>query len=202
MHGERRKVLKGHARHFSVAGLSLDFHEAGRGLKLQLRGVPLNGNHSRLEQHRGHANRVRAGHRRVLDLLHDHEPGVRLRYRWRKNQIAIRGWIPSGLSEHKLAKTVPMLLEMLLFLKHAFPGNIGDASDNHPARFTAGMRVNSENHPCELQRSPSDSKFLSEAHFTKTQAAQPPDLSFPPPRGRAHKPRGASFRAPQKAVAF
>jgi hypothetical protein len=70
--------------------------------------MDLNGNYFRLEQHRGHANRVRAGHRRALDLLHDHEPGVRLRYRWRKYQIAIRGWIPSGLSEHLQVTTCPL----------------------------------------------------------------------------------------------
>ena len=74
--GERRHVAERDLRDLAVAALGADADQPRRRLERQLGHRLAHRDHAGLEQRRGHADRVGAGHRRVFDLLHDHEPGV------------------------------------------------------------------------------------------------------------------------------
>ena len=125
MHGERR------ARCGSRRCVTLPSRQSARTrirpagrLERQLGDRLDHRDHPGLEQRRRHADGVGAGHRRILDLLHDHEAGVGVGVRGRQHQVAVRRWIAARLAQHALPQ--PVL--------RAAPGTASSRTSTVPAR--------------------------------------------------------------------
>ena len=139
--GERRDVAERHARHLAVAHLGRHADEARRRLEDELRHRLLDREHPGLEQRRDDADGVRPRHRRILDLLHDHEAGVRRRIGRRQDEVAVRGGVPARLAQHPPSHAVGVVAEVRHLLEHRPAGNVEDAADDHPSGLAAGVQV-------------------------------------------------------------
>ena len=142
MAGEGRDVPERDAPHLAAVHLGGDSHEAGRRVEGELGHGLGHLDHARLDQHRDDADRVRSGHGRILDLLHDHEAGVRLGVRGREDEVAVRRGIAARLAQHPQPQVVALVAEVRHLLEHRLARNVGDAAHDHPTRLAAGVRVN------------------------------------------------------------
>jgi hypothetical protein len=87
------------------------------------------------------ADRVRPRHAGVFDLLHDHEPGIRLGMRGRQDEVAVRRRISARFPQHALAQTVGMIAQVAHLVVHRLARHIEHASHDHSAMLAAGVRV-------------------------------------------------------------
>ena len=94
--------------------------------------------HAGLEQHGGDADRVRAGHRRVLGGLHDDEAGVAVRLRRRHDQVRVHGDAAARLAQEQPAQRV-VGAQRLHPLEHRFAGRREHAADDDVADLAAGV---------------------------------------------------------------
>src|SRR5579859_3891954 len=85
MNSKGWNILKCDASHFGILDFSFDFDETRWRVELKAHDAASYGNDAGFEQHGDDANGVRTGHRRILDLLHDDEAGVRVGMGGRQN---------------------------------------------------------------------------------------------------------------------
>ena len=140
----RRKsgnVAKRHLTDLSVPHFSLYADQSSRGLELQP-GYRLGcGDHPGFDQHGDDTDRIAARHRRIFDLLHDHEPGVGFRVGGGQYQVAIRGRISTRFPKHAQPDMIGVRLKVDFLLEHRRARNVEHATGDHAARFSARMGV-------------------------------------------------------------
>ena len=79
------------------------------------------GDHAGLEQHRGDADRVGAGHRRIFGRLHDDGAGVAIVARRRHQQIDVAGDAAARLADQQPADVVVIALHRDHLVEHRAP---------------------------------------------------------------------------------
>jgi hypothetical protein len=89
---------------------------------------------------------------RVLDLLHDHVPGVGVRVRGRKDHVAAERWVATRLAQHPQAQVVAVLGEVAHLLVHRGAGDVEDPAHDDAPRLPARVRVDRLDHPGEAHR--------------------------------------------------
>ncbi len=92
-----------------------------------------------LEQHRRRADRVRAGHRRVLGRLHDDEARVAVVPRRRNHQVRVTGDASARLAQEKAPKRVAVRPQVLHLLEDGIAGRGEHPADDDVADLTAGV---------------------------------------------------------------
>src|SRR3989304_5735656 len=130
---ERGHVAEGHRADLALVASGTDAYQARWSLQRQLRQRLLHGQHAGLQEHRDRADRVRAGHARVLDLLHDHVAGVRLGVVGGQYQVHVGGRIAARLVQHAQAQVVLIGGQPLHLVEHRLAGHVQDAAHDDPA---------------------------------------------------------------------
>ena len=138
---EGRHVPERHAEHLAVEAVGGDPDQAGRRFERQVGHGLGHRQHAGLEQDRGDAHRVRPGHARVLDLLHDHVAGIRRRVAGWQDQVAVGRRVAARLAEHPQAQVVAVGLEPGHLVEHRRARDVLDAADDDPARLAGRVRV-------------------------------------------------------------
>jgi hypothetical protein len=139
--GEARDVGQLHALALPVRASRRHFDDAGRRFEPERRLRLLHLHHSRLEQHRDDAHRVRARHRGVLGRLHDDVARVAVLARRRHDQVRVHGDASAGLAKQQPAERV-VARERLHLLEDAFPGRRQHAADDDVADLAACVAAN------------------------------------------------------------
>ncbi len=103
-----------------------------------------------VDEHGRGADRVRAAHGRVLGLLHDHEARIGLRGGRRQDEVAAGRRIAARLAKHQSAQMVALLGQVVALLEHRRARHLGHATDDDPARLSAGVRVHGADDPVQL----------------------------------------------------
>src|SRR5918995_965313 len=101
------------------------------------------GQNAGLEQYRRRADRVRAGHRRILGGRHDDEPRIAVRHRCRNHQVRVTGDAAARLAQEKAPKRVAVLPQVLHLLEDGIAGRRKHPADDDIADLTA--RVAADN---------------------------------------------------------
>ncbi len=136
--GVGRHVAHFDAHRLAIAALGDHLDQAAGGFENQA-GLGFGHRHNAgVQQHRGDAHRVGAGHRWHVGRLHDDEAHLRLRVLWRHQQIDVAKHPPAWFVEHKVAQHVVIGNPARLFPQR-IAGRRCDAADDHVADFAFRM---------------------------------------------------------------
>ena len=138
---ERRNVLEGDPKSLSVPTFGPNTNEAAGRFNSEMRHGLDHRNHSGLEQNRGHANRIRTRHGRIVFGFHYDETNLRLRVPCRHEQIDVSKntstrFVEKEVSQISIIKKPTPLFPDRLSRRRRYP------ADNDVANFTLRMRRN------------------------------------------------------------
>ncbi len=164
MHRECRAISEGHPGDLAMGAGGSHIDQTGRRFQHQPRFRLMHRQHAGFEQHRDDADRVRSGHRRIFDLLHDDESGICRGIGGWQQDIAAESGIAARLPQHEPADVVPMALEMPHLIEHRCAGNVDDTAGDDSAGFTARMSLHGSDHAVEPHQT--RSRWIASAIFS------------------------------------
>jgi hypothetical protein len=103
--------------------------------------------HPGLEQDGRRADRVRAGHGRILGRLHDDEPGIAVGAGGRHDQVRVASDAAARLAEEQLAQRVALAPQRLHLLEDGRAPRRQDAADDDVPDLAAGVAADDGDHP-------------------------------------------------------
>ena len=122
----------------AVAAPCRHLDDAGRRLQAQSRLRLAHLDHARLEEDGRDADRVRAGHRRILGRLHDDEAGVAVVAEGWDDQVGVHGDTAPRLAQEEPPQGI-VRAQRLHALVDGVAGRCNDAADDDVADLAAGV---------------------------------------------------------------
>ena len=138
-------VADGGAVHIVLLEIVLDPHQTRRGLDGVA--VPMGlGHQPDFLQGSPYADAGMAAHIQILHVVHVEDAEIRLRHGGRHHRSAQHPRMASGLVGQPCADIVIVFLEIVPLLPDRISLQLGDAAENDPGRFAAGMGVHGLDH--------------------------------------------------------
>ena len=135
---EGGKVLDIYPFGLAVRTVGPDPHQAARRLQHHLGHRLLHRDDAAVEQHRGHADGIRARHRRRILGLHDDPGGLRLGVAWRNQKVHMAKHPAAWFVQDEVAQHL-VLRDPVPLLPDRRAGWRGDAADDDIADLAFGM---------------------------------------------------------------
>ena len=149
MRRERRHVVEADRDASSLLDSRLHLDQPGWRFQRQLGDRFAHRDAAGLDQRRDHADRVAAGHRGILRLLHDDETRIRLRVRRRHQHVAAKPRIAARLAQHAQTQVIQVRAEVQHLLEHRRARHVGHAVDDHAPGLAVGVNLQRSDGGCK-----------------------------------------------------